>query len=565
MEQYKTNQFKINQIKTKNNKFKLIENNFIFNPDNSPKTKKKSNSHPNSKKRPNLQKQNKNIKNKILADKPNQLDQIGNDDLIFNNDKLITSIKLENMDELNFEEENNNSNENDNSGSAKGQRTKRMSLTPFRDGRNNRYQKVSSPKSHKKSNNINNSDISHSKNGKISNLKSLRNKNILQSNRVKIINQFINKPNESNNKNNDNYTKKNIQMTPMPKKNISKISYNNSFNKISNIRFNKTIDNQSETISISSISKIGGHKSSRGKSMPNQSNLKSNMHFPNKSIAKNKDKLLNDLQKFFGDKLQLNDDVYQNMTDIDKKNCINFLLESLKELFNNKGNQSKNQGYKELAEKKDKELKEAKSEIKELKKETTKLNKIIKANIQMNRKLSQNIDKLKSQLEKEKEKNRNREFKTKGKSLNRSTPNFNIVKHRNESNDLSMTTSRKTRRNMSQDKFRNTNEFINKKKNNKKKVKNRDDSINKLDNNNNNNKEKIISNCINNIKIEDNKNNFNYNKQITKDCEEQITPENYLIDDINLVENIIENDEKKNTENNNITPNNNEVNNKASE
>ena len=117
---------------------------------------------------------------------------------------------------------------------------------------------------------------------------------------------------------------------------------------------------------------------------------------------------------------------------------------------------------------------------------------------------------------------------------------------------------------MSQDKFRNTNEFINKKKNNKKKVKNRDDSINKLDNNNNN-KEKIISNCINNIKIEDNKNNFNYNKQITKDCEEQITPENYLIDDINLVENIIENDEKKNTENNNITPNNNEVNNKASE
>ena len=48
--------------------------------------------------------------------------------------------------------------------------------------------------------------------------------------------------------------------------------------------------------------------------------------------------------------------------------------------------------------------------------------------------------------------------------MNRSTPNFNIVRHRNESNDLSMTTSRKTRRNMSQDKFRNTNEFINKKR-----------------------------------------------------------------------------------------------------
>ena len=34
----------------------------------------------------------------------------------------------------------------------------------------------------------------------------------------------------------------------------------------------------------------------------------------------------------------------------------------------------------------------------------------------MNRKLSQNIEKLKEQLEKEKEKNRNREFKTKGKN-----------------------------------------------------------------------------------------------------------------------------------------------------
>ena len=56
------------------------------------------------------------------------------------------------------------------------------------------------------------------------------------------------------------------------------------------------------------------------------------MHFPNKSVIKNRDKLFVELQKLFGDKITLYDDVYQNFTDVDKKNCINFLLESIKEL-----------------------------------------------------------------------------------------------------------------------------------------------------------------------------------------------------------------------------------------
>ena len=100
-----------------------------------------------------------------------------------------------------------------------------------------------------------------------------------------------------------------------------------------------------------------------------------------------------ELQKIFGDKLQLYDDLYQNMLDTDKKNTLIFLLESIKELYNmNKALQSKNDNYKELIAAKDKQIKDFKNEIKELKKDITKLNKIIKTNIQMNRKLSQNLD-----------------------------------------------------------------------------------------------------------------------------------------------------------------------------
>ena len=68
--------------------------------------------------------------------------------------------------------------------------------------------------------------------------------------------------------------------------------------------------------------------------MPNTRKSKPNMHFPNKSSIKNKDKLYIELKKIFGEKINLNDDLYQNMADLDKKNCITFLLESIKELMN---------------------------------------------------------------------------------------------------------------------------------------------------------------------------------------------------------------------------------------
>jgi hypothetical protein len=234
--------------------------------------------------------------------------------------------------------------------------------------------------------------------------------------------------------------------------------------------------------------------------MPNQSK-KSNVHFPNKSIIKNKDKLLNGLQKIFGDRLQLVEDLYQNMTDLDKKTCINFLLESVKELFNFiKIAQSKSDVFKDVIATKERNLKEAKNEIKELKKDNTKLNKIIKTNIQMNRKLSQNIDSLKLQLEKEK--NKNKELQTRGKSVNKSNRNTSRIKNRSDMSGLNLTITKKNKRNISQDKLLNTSEFVNKKKS--------DDS-------NNNKKDKEVKNDKINSKEKESNNKSDDKKEDNKD------------------------------------------------
>ena len=99
----KLEQYKTNQLFTINDKFLLIENHFMV-LSNSPKRKMfKLNSHLNLLKRPALKKK------KIFIDKMNirnPLDQIGNDDLIFNNDKLITNMKIDSLGELSKEEDN---------------------------------------------------------------------------------------------------------------------------------------------------------------------------------------------------------------------------------------------------------------------------------------------------------------------------------------------------------------------------------------------------------------------------------------------------------------------------
>ena len=488
-------------------------------------------SHSNLRKRPNIKKHNKH--DKILPnEKSNQLDLIGNDDLIFNNDKLITSMKIGDIEEIS-DDSNEASNEKDKekdiySSPKKVKRSKKRSLTPTREKRVKQLQKYNSPKKHKKvSNNKNNDslllDINKSSYNnspsKTSNQKSKINKNYIQMNRVKNISQFINKPN-------DNSNQKNLLMTPANNKVSSKITPLNSFTKINNIKItSKTIDNDS--ISLASASRLATHSCIRGRSMPNQSK-KSNVHFPNKSIIKNKDKLLNGLQKIFGDRLQLVEDLYQNMTDLDKKTCINFLLESVKELFNFiKIAQSKSDVFKDVLATKEKNLKEAKNEIKELKKDNTKLNKIIKTNIQMNRKLSQNIDSLKLQLEKEK--NKNKELQTRGKSVNKNNRNTSRAKNRNDMSGLNLTITKKNKRNMSQDKLLNTSEFVNKKKNddinNKKEKEVKNDKINS--------KEKEPNNQSD-VKKEDNKDFIT----LPKDINDPLLVDINIGKDINLADNL---------------------------
>ena len=97
MEKYKTNLMTIDNI------FKSIESHFVFTSDNAQKKILFKNiSHSNLRKRPNIKKHNKH--DKILPnEKSNQLDLIGNDDLIFNNDKLITSMKIGDIEEISDE------------------------------------------------------------------------------------------------------------------------------------------------------------------------------------------------------------------------------------------------------------------------------------------------------------------------------------------------------------------------------------------------------------------------------------------------------------------------------
>ena len=424
MERFKTN------IKLIRNKFRVIENHFIFSSDNISKDNIcKSNSHKALIKRPYIKPKNSSKDKNKVNDKlcsGIQLEQIGNDDLIFNNDKLITNIKIDNIEEFNQKGLNYINDEESKDKSLKTIRKispNKSNLSPTREGKNKRLQKVQSPKNRKKiiNNNNNNNDAllldcvknqyHNSTSCKVSNTKSfIKNKNLMQTNKLKNINQFINKPNETNF--NDS-SQKRVIMTPVIKKDSqSKMTYHKSFNKI-NLKFanpnSSTIDFHNDNFNLSPVPPTGAHNSSRGKST---SNNKSSIHFPNKSVMKNMDKLFKELQKIFGDKVQLNDDLYQNMTDSDKKNTINFLLDSLKEIYSiNKVALTKNDGYKEIADSKEKQLIEAKNEIKELKNDNVKLNKIIKTNIQMNRKLSQSIDSLKSQLEKEK--NKSKEIQTK--------------------------------------------------------------------------------------------------------------------------------------------------------
>ena len=425
MDQYKTNQYT-----TINNRFLIIENHFKVLSDSQKKKLIKLNSHQDLHKRPTIGK-----KRKINFEKNNirnPLDQIGNDDLIFNNDKLITNIKLEEeFDDASSKGSHKNDFKKGKSINQIPNRNKN-SLTPIRDGRKKlvNIKKIEINKNEKDSFDNNSLQLNFTKSqnkkisGKSNNFKNLKNKknlNLIQPYKLKNINninQFINKPNDD-----ENASQKTL-MSSLNKRVKSKLAYHNSYTKLNNLKLG---DHDNDNMSVASSTKMGPRNIARGRSVPVSLKTKASMRFPNKTVCKNKDKLLNELQKIFGDKLVLFDDTYQNMNDTDKKNCINFLLETIKEMVNiNKMSETKYEVIKEKNEAKERQIKENKNEIKELKKDITKLNKIIKTNIQMNRKLSQNIDSLKMQLEKEKSKYR--DALTRGRSSNK----YDTLKSKNE-------------------------------------------------------------------------------------------------------------------------------------
>jgi len=325
----------------------------------------------------------------------------------------------------------------------------------------------------------------------------IKNKNMC----IKNIDQFINKPN-------DGTKNGNIKLLISPLSKPSPIRFKHTKKLVKNHELHKSQDKlnikiNNETLTLRSNSKIDLSKSfvRQGKSLQNkQSNY---LHFPSKSVIKNPDKVINELQKLFGDKMQLNNETYKNMTDLDKINSINFLLETIKEMNNiNISNKSKIDGYKALNENKEKQIKEHKVEIKNLKKENHKLNKLIKTNFQLNKKLQQTIDTLKTQLDKEKEKNKNL-TKERGKS---STQNLNSYFNLKLKSDKVYSKSKHKKVNKSTEVLKKANIYINREKTENTNI--NENNINKNINQNNINVKTNINIIIKNKeeKKEENKN-----------------------------------------------------------
>ena len=498
---------KFHEIK---NEMNLLEKNLIKN------KIIKNNTHQNFSLRAKLQHFKNNSFDRVELN--HMLEQIGNDYLFFNNDKLISNVKIESYDTIS-KKKSIISNDNDKSFITK--RTNKTNSKSVKQRKNNRHKyniipnrnkidKLLIPHTINNNNNtleLNCNKISFTKDNYKKNYKKNLQKDISKNkskSKYKNIDQFINKPNDINRN-----SKKNILMSPINNK--SKISIQNN-NKLKNIEFSssknnliKNSNNINDNTSISATSRI------RGKSMPNMRTNKSqnNLRLPNKSIIKNKDTIIFELQKLFGEKIHLNDNIYQNMTELDKKNCINFLLDVVKELYNmNTMNKSKNDGYKQLIEAKEEEIKKYKNEIKEIKKEILKLNKIIKNDNQLNKILNQNLESLKLQLEKEKFKIKNLQ-----NTRDKSTPKINNIYTKRYRNENSINKNGINKENKSKDKIKKETGFITKTKNDN----NNDKKTNNLEKNeiNKNNIYEKIEVNIAWKNIEENRTDISQNSKIS--------------------------------------------------
>ena len=518
MEQFTKNRISL-QI---NNKFNIIRRNFIQASSNYSSTNlKKYKTFSLFIKRPNLKRITKITNHK--ENLKNQLDQIGKEDSIFNNDKLITNIRLETLDDIAVSElleetmrkekdknKNNNKNGNNNKNNRKNNEMKsylspkkgdKRCLTPLttktsvKRNKKNFYNKREDINISNLSVELNCNKMTPNKmtSNKTNNFKH-RKKASTKTNE-KNLNLFINKP--------QNRLRKygNIPLTPIATKNkrTKKTNSNSTL-----INLNDSIDKSNDSICLTSLSKIMNKTYNKGKSASVNKKL-TTMHFPNKTSIKNKDKLLIELQKLFTDKIQLYDDSYQKMTDLDKKNCIVFLLDAIKEMFNiNKMTENKNEDIKERNKTKEKQIQDDKNQIKELKKDIIKLNKIIKTNITMNRKLNQKIVNLKTQLEKEKNKN--------NKNNKNSSQIKSIITKRGITNEKTLINKNKVKQR--------NNSLIN--ADNKKKFLNR--SMDKMKNNTNlNNNKNILSNENRETETNEKKLFKNKNKELLNKEENELS------------------------------------------
>ena len=446
-----------------------------------PKKKlKKQISHNNLIDRPKLTKTT-NKSNRKKLELSNMLEQIGKEDDIFNNDKLITNIKIETIEDTLRKNPiiSKNSDKSFRIKKTSKQNTSLINLKKnIKNNKKNKYMKQNSNKDNEKD--INNTTLELNCNkmpysndiSKLTLVKKKQNRS-MQSSRTKLyklknknmniknVDQFINKPNIDAKIGNSK-----LLISPLSKQSNIKFRQKAKMLKkhgflSSQRNFTYNINNN-DSLSVTSHSKADISKSFvNGKSMQEKEATSNYMHFPSKSIIKSQEKVINELQKLFGEKLQLSNDTYKNMNDLDKINSINFLLDTIKEMNNiNKTNKSKIDSYRELNENKEKQIKEQKSEIKGLKKEINKLNKLVKTNIQLNKKLEQNIEALKSQLGKEKEKNKSL-LKEKGKSTSRSVNSFDLkIKNEKISNKI-----KRKKVNKSEEILQKANIYINRGKN----------------------------------------------------------------------------------------------------
>ena len=491
MEAYKTILIKSNNFNNKS-LYSQIKDQFEKSSDIvKRKQLKRTKTNINSEKRPKLVKNNK-IQKKYLINElelGNELEKIGNDDIMFINDNLITNIEIEPF----MKGKKHSVISCDGSLFKKDDKTKYITnYSKITNKQKINYYTKNNSSLELYSLDLNCNKMSYSNEKKLNNLKrqdrsstknSTQNISLNKNKCVKNVSQFINKPSDKR-KN----LIKNILMSPINKnsgnnskkeKRLSKISKMNEYNN-SQQSILKTNNNE-DTMSIFSCSRIDvkSHSVIRGHSMPTKRSKKysSNLHLPNKSIIKSHDKIMIELQKLFGEKILLTEDIFGNMTDFDKKNCIIFLLETIKELNNiNKSNKNKIDSHKKLNEIKEQQIKDLKSEIKELKKEILNINKLLKKENQLNKKLIQNEENLKIQLEKEKMKNKILQSRV------NSTSKINNNNFQNSKNKKEISVNK--RREKSQDILIKAHAFVNQKKNEKSKDKKIQDNSTILNNKN---------------------------------------------------------------------------------